>query len=214
MEKKRLIGFYDYTVVLTYVGMVCGFAGIIATINQAFTDAVYFMMFAGYCDMFDGAIASTKVRNPYEKHFGIQIDSLCDLISFGILPALFVYMISEKNVISGGVACLYVLCGLIRLAYYNVQEYERQKTTDQERETYLGIPITMSAVIIPLGYLTYSRFSMIGTWIFPILAILLGVGFVTGIEIRKPNIIGKFAMIAVGVIELFGLFILAGADLL
>jgi len=194
--------------------MLFAFVGITKVINNAYSEAIICLMFAGICDMFDGAVASTKKRNCYEKHFGIQIDSLCDLISFGLLPALFVYMIAEKNALVGGLVGIYTLCGLIRLAYFNVQEFERQKTTSGRREVYLGVPITSSAIVIPLGYLLYSRVDLIGTWIFPLMIILLGGGFIAGIEIRKPNIVGKITMIAVGILELLGVFILSGADIL
>lgn len=205
MEKKRIIGFYDYTVVLTYLGMVFAFIGIIKVLNEAFTDAIICLMFAGVCDMFDGSVAQTKERDCYEKHFGIQIDSLCDLISFGVLPAIFVI---------GGLVCIYALCGLIRLAYFNVQEYERQNLTDCKREVYLGVPITASAIVFPLGYLLYSKIDFIDGRIFPILTALLGAGFVTGIKIKKPNLVGKIIMILVGCLEMLGVFILSGADIL
>lgn len=214
MEKKKVIGFYDYTVILTYLGMLSAFIGIIAVLNNAFSDAVFCLMIAGICDMFDGAVASTKKRNCYEKHFGIQIDSLCDLVSFGILPAIFVYVISGKNIIIGSLMSIYTLCGLIRLAYFNVQEYERQRNTDGKREVYLGIPITTSAIVIPLAYLIYAKLDIVGTWIFPLVTAILGIGFITGIEIKKPNVVGKFIMIMVGTIEFICVFILSGADIL
>jgi len=214
MERKKIIGFYDYTVVLTYLGMIFAFSGIIKVLNNAYTDAVFCLMLAGICDMFDGAVASTKDRNKYEKHFGIQIDSMCDLLSFGVLPSIFVYMIYEKNLIIGVLACAYTLCGLIRLAYFNVQEFERQKVTNERREVYLGLPITSSAIILPLAYLLYSKVEFIGLWIFTLIIILLGSGFVAGIEIKKPNLAGKIIMIVVGILEMIGVFILSGADIL
>lgn len=214
MEQKKLIGFYDYTVVLTYLGMMFAFMGIIKVLNNAYTEAVFCLMFAGICDMFDGVVASTKDRNRYEKHFGIQIDSLCDLISFGVLPAIFVYMISGKNMLIGLLTSIYTLCGLIRLAYFNVQEFERQQLTRARREVYLGLPITSSAIVLPLAYLLYSKVEFIGLWIFTIITILLGFGFVAGIEIKKPNLAGKIIMIVVGILEMAGVFILSGADIL
>ena len=214
MERKKLIGFYDYTVVLTYLGMVFAFAGIIKVLHGAYISSLICLMAAGVCDMFDGAVASTKVRDKYEKHFGIQIDSLCDLISFGVLPALFVYEISEENKFVGILTCGYVLCGLIRLAYFNVQEFERQQLTDEKREYYLGIPITTSAIVLPFAYLMYDKFDLIGTYIFIVALVLLGGGFVAGIEIKKPRIIGKIAMIAVGLAEMMGVILLFGARML
>ena len=88
--KKKLLGFYDYTVVLTYAGMLFAFCGILEAIGQYYKGAILCLMIAGLCDMFDGAVASTKERNRQEKRFGVQIDSLSDLISFGILPAVLV----------------------------------------------------------------------------------------------------------------------------
>lgn len=213
MENKRIIGFYDYTVVLTYLGMIIAFNGIIQAIHGNFTTAIVCLMCAGVCDMFDGAVASTKDRNCYEKHFGIQIDSMCDLISFGVLPAIFVYMITGERIAVGVLACAYTLCGLIRLAFFNVQEFERQKQTEGKRETYLGVPITTSAILMPLVYLMYYEVDAIGTIIFPIALLVLGIGFVAGKEIKKPNRYGKIALIFIGILEIIGIILLSFWDI-
>lgn len=136
--KKKMLGYYDYTVVLTYFGMLSAFWGILHAINQRYSEAVLCLMLAGICDMFDGAVASTKTRTDREKVFGIQIDSLSDLISFGVLPSIFVYMISDKNVFTGLVASIFLLCALIRLSYFNVLEGERQQMTEERRKSLSG----------------------------------------------------------------------------
>lgn len=209
MENKRVIGFYDYTVVLTYLGMILAFYGIIQAIHGNYDSSIICLMFAGVCDMFDGAVASTKDRNCYEKHFGIQIDSMCDLISFGVLPAIFVYMITGEKIAVGVLACAYTLCGLIRLAYFNVQEFERQKETDGKRETYLGVPITTSAILMPLVYLLYCEVGAVDTKIFPVSLLVLGIGFIAGKEIKKPNRHGKIALIFIGILEIVGMILLS-----
>ena len=71
-ERKRLNGYYNYTVVLTYLGMVSGFAGIIFAIGARIKLSVMCLMVAGLCDMFDGTMAATKQRDEKEKKFGIQ----------------------------------------------------------------------------------------------------------------------------------------------
>ena len=86
-----MLGFYNYTVILTYLGMLTGFSGITCLITGNKKGALTCLLIAGLCDMFDGKIASTMIRTKQEKHFGIQIDSLSDLICFGVLPALIVY---------------------------------------------------------------------------------------------------------------------------
>lgn len=214
VDKKKIIGFYDYTVILTYLGMIVAFLGIILAIHENYVYSIVCLMIAGVCDMFDGAVAATKERDRYEKHFGIQIDSLCDLISFGVLPALFVYKISGEQVIYGIICCGYLLCGLIRLAYFNVQEYERQQSTTECRKVYLGVPITTSAIVMPLTYLIYDKVRFVGNIIFPMMLAVLGIGFVSGIEIKKPGTVGKMVMFVTGIIIVVGVFLLSGVHVI
>ena len=85
-----MIGFYDYTVWLTYLSMLSGTAGIMLCLNGIGHPYIgmFFLMFSGLCDAFDGKVARTKKnRTETMKKFGIQIDSLADLICFGVLPA-------------------------------------------------------------------------------------------------------------------------------
>lgn len=198
---KRQIGYYDYTVILTYCGMLFSFAGILLVLEELFLDAVLCLMAAGICDMFDGAVASTKDRNTYEKQFGIQIDSLSDLISFGVFPGIFVYMVCEKNLVVAMISGLYVLCALIRLAYFNVLEEERQKQTTEKRKSYLGIPVTSVAILLPAIYLLFDNVYWKKQNLFPVLLVLLSLGFVAPVEIKKPQIIGKIFLILVGIFE-------------
>ena len=77
MKKIRLIGVYDYTVVLTYISLVITLVGISLAIEGSFRSAVFCLALSGLCDMFDGKIArSKKNRTDREKMFGVQIDSL------------------------------------------------------------------------------------------------------------------------------------------
>ena len=78
--KKKVLGYYDYTVILTYCGMLFAFCGILSAIEYRFVDSLICLMLAGVCDLFDGTVASTKDRTDSEKRFGIQIDSLSDLL--------------------------------------------------------------------------------------------------------------------------------------
>ena len=208
MTKKKPIGFYDYTVILTYCGMLFAFCGILRSIGQDFKRAVICLMFAGLCDMFDGAVASTKQRGDREKRFGIQIDSLSDLISFGVLPGIFVYSIANKTVLSAVAASLYVLCALIRLAYYNVMEEERQKETTEPRKYFLGLPVTTVAVLLPFMYMIYGCLERRGVIGFPVLLFVMSVCFLAPVEVRKPGNVGKVAVIILGVTEVAALVLL------
>ena len=210
--KKKMVGYYDYTVILTYCGMLFSFFGLLRVINQDYWNASFCLMLAGVCDMFDGAVASTKDRNASEKKFGVQIDSLSDLISFGVLPAVFVYMISRKNAFVGLTASLFVLCALIRLAYFNVLEEERQSHIAESRKSYLGVPVTTIALFLPVLYLLYDHRLCKSTLCFPILLIFMGIGYLLPVEIKKPGVIGKAGIIIFGIFEALGMILFMGWD--
>ena len=84
----KLIGYYNPSVILTYIGLAASIVGITFALNGDIRIATMLIMVSSVCDMFDGAVARKVKRNEEEKRFGIQIDSLCDLICFGIFPAL------------------------------------------------------------------------------------------------------------------------------
>ena len=84
-----MIGFYNYTVILTYISLLSSVFGMTQAIHGHFKTAIFCLALSGLCDMFDGKIARTKKdRTDDEKSFGIQIDSLCDVVCFGAFPAL------------------------------------------------------------------------------------------------------------------------------
>lgn len=211
--KKKLLGYYDYTVVLTYCGMLSAMAGILRVLRDDFLGGMIFLMVAGACDMFDGAVASTKDRSESEKCFGIQIDSLSDLISFGVLPSLFAYRMMDQCRSSGILASTFVLCALIRLAYFNVLEAERQKETTEHRKSYLGVPVTTIALLLPAAYLLYDTGLIRTKAVFPVLMILIAAGFISTIEIKKPYKWGKVVILVLGLAVLIGLLLRMGARL-
>lgn len=212
--KKKLLGYYDYTVVLTYCGMLLAFVGILKAIGGQFGDAALYLLLAGVCDMFDGAVAATKERTEPEKRFGIQIDSFSDLISFGVLPGVFVYMISGQNALYGMISAAFVLCALIRLAYFNVLEEDRQKETTERRKSYLGVPVTTIAIFLPALWLLYDHRLCKNMFLFPCLLLLMGTGYLLPVEIRKPGLPGKLGILLLGVLEAFGMLFLMGWDAL
>lgn len=126
-----MLGIYDYTVVLTYVSLMVSIGGMMLSVNGHLNLAVLCLAISGLCDMFDGKIARTKKdRTEEEKCFGIQIDSLCDIVCFGVGPAIICYCIGMRGPIGMVILMFYVLAGLIRLAWFNVTEECRQKETD------------------------------------------------------------------------------------
>ena len=146
-----MIGFYSYTVVLTYLGLASSAMGMILTFQGFAKYALFCLAFSGLCDMFDGKVARMKKnRTEDEKRFGIQIDSLCDVVCFGAFPMILCYSIGMRGPAGISILVFYLIAGVIRLAFFNVMEEKRQEETDEARKYYQGLPITSIAIILPL----------------------------------------------------------------
>ena len=201
-----IIGYYDYTVVLTYIGMLCGFISIVNASKNPFLSIVLLMV-CGVCDMFDGKIARTKKnRTKNEKKFGIQIDSLSDVICFGIQPAVIGYYLGMKDHWYLCIICLlFALNALIRLAYFNVEEEERQETSTGDREICTGLPVTPSAIIFPMVYLLCQIPCLKDylVWIYACVMLIVACLFVGNYHIfKKPKLKGVILTIVIGLIVL------------
>ncbi|HIS61581.1 MAG TPA: CDP-alcohol phosphatidyltransferase family protein, partial [Candidatus Scybalomonas excrementigallinarum] len=149
-----MLGVWDYTVILTYISLGIAFLGMIQAIGGNMKLSILCLALSGICDMFDGKIARTKKDRTHEEQmFGIQIDSLCDLVCFGVLPAIITYQLSMKHIFDISVLIVFLLAGLVRLAHFNVSEEKRQKEEKGEvRKYYQGLPITSIAIFLPVLY--------------------------------------------------------------
>lgn len=224
-----MIGIYDYTVVLTYLSLLSAGTGIVVSLSgmgHPFL-GIFFLLFCGLCDAFDGKVASTKKsRTDMERKFGIQIDSLSDLIAFGVLPACigaaFIrvsYALASLNGSGGtwytvllkvlvfGVLILYILAALIRLAYFNVTEEERQETETGARKYYLGLPVTSASIIFPTVALLQYLIPADLTWIYIVAVVITGVLFVTPFKLKKLGLKGILVLVGIGAAEFIALII-------
>ena len=196
-----MIGYYNYTVILTYIGTIFGFIGITYTFNNNFKLALICLMISGFCDMFDGKIASTMKRNKQEKRFGVQIDSLSDLICFGVLPSLLVLRLTKGELIYVVITVMYLLCALVRLAWFNVDEEERQEKQDCARDTYLGLPVTTSALILPLIVGGVGLLKLPVDRITPWVLLFVAIAFISSFKLKKPKLVGKIIMLLLGIAD-------------
>ncbi len=194
----NLIGFYNYTVILTYMGAAAAVCGIFFAASGYPFWAVICLMFAGLTDMFDGKVASTMKRTPSEKSFGIQIDSLCDLISFGVLPIAIGYGIGLDGGIFYISGAAYVLCAIIRLAYFNVDEAERQQTETGRRKTYYGLPVTSAAILFPAIFGLKTLLGGVMPVIYQIAIFAAAAAFIIKFKLAKPNKKGIPLLLAIG----------------
>ena len=222
-----MIGFYDYTVVLTYLSMLSATSGIMLCLNDIGHPylGMFFLMFCGLCDAFDGKVAHTKKnRTEQMKQFGIQIDSLSDLVAFGVLPACigiamlrssiefsifpdfkFLHLADKSTVIKivlTVIAVFYALAAMIRLAFFNVLEEERQKTEGGGvNKTYIGLPVTSSALVFPTILLIHIFCNADLTLLYFVFLAIVGFLFVSQIQFKKPTMKGILIMITIGLVE-------------
>ena len=185
----RLIGFYDYTVILTYISVISAVLGMVCAHRDSFGAAMLCLFLSGFCDAFDGTVARTKKnRTEDEKAFGIQLDSLCDVVSFGVAPAFTCYCMGVNTVPGLVILCVYVVCAVIRLAFFNVQEAKRQQVESGCNKYYRGLPVTSSAIILPAFYLLRSLLpGQVFTLALHGLCGLIAFLFVLDFRVKKPD---------------------------
>jgi len=198
-----MIGFYDYTTILTYLNLVSGVTGIFMAMKGNPLLAIVCLLVSGLCDMFDGKVArSKKNRSKNEKDYGIQLDSLCDIVSFGVLPITIGYAIGLKKEIYIRVFALYLLGALIRLAYFNMLENVRQITIIPKEKSYIGLPVTSAALIFPFTYIFKNITGSYFIYIYLTVMLVVAILFVCKIKIKKPGLKVMVAMLIIGIIEL------------
>ena len=201
------LGFYDYTVVLTYISLGISVFGITMALEGNFRMAIFCLALSGLCDMFDGKIARTKKnRTEDEKNFGIQIDSLCDVVCFGVFPAMICYCLGVNT--PAGVAALifYSIASVIRLAYFNVTEAKRQTQTEENRKYYQGLPITSMAISLPFLYLMRRYYMIHFLIVIHIAVIIVGLLFILNIKVKKPQNPVRILLVVVVALALAKMF--------
>ena len=221
-----MIGFYDYTVILTYLSLMSGTIGIMLCLNGMGHPylGMFFLLFSGLCDTSDGKVArSKKDRTTQMKKFGIQIDSLSDLIAFGMLPAcigiamlrytmcipdlsgvtryLLTHYTLQTQIVLSLIAVLYVLAAMIRLAYFNVMEEEDQNRDETGAKIYTGLPVTSAALIFPAVLLIHMLIRADLTFLYFGVMLITGGLFISKIQIKKPQNKGIATMIFFGAVE-------------
>lgn len=218
-----MLGFYNYTMLLTYLSLISASTGIIVSLSGEGHPFIgmFFMLFSGLCDAFDGKVARMKKdRTETECKFGVQIDSLSDVVAFGVLPTCIGAALVSRSLVFNfesegwglvfAIACyaimaMYVLTAMIRLAYFNVTEEERQDNNEGARKYYVGLPITLGSMFLPAALaivLIVEKLAKIDFTLFYFAALLaVGIAFISKFHLRKPGIKILIGMICFGALE-------------
>ena len=185
-----MIGFYNYSVIVTYIGVALSVYAMTLAHTGNFKYAILCLALAGACDTFDGKIArAMKNRTKEMEIFGVQIDSLCDMVCFGVTPAILSYHMGLNKPWGIAIEILFVLCGVIRLAYFNA--LEELKHTDPEKaktKGYRGLPLTSITIIYPIVYLFRPLVSAsVFVIILAIMHVVVAFLYVLYFKLKKPG---------------------------
>ena len=157
--------------IFTVGNLFCGILSIFLATDGLFDLSALLLFFAVLFDVLDGKIAGLL----HQKNlFGKQIDSMSDLVSFGVAPALLYYSLSSPGILGIIVALFFVACGMLRLARYNISE----------EAVFEGIPITVNGILFPLLFLLFRSFpESLNYW--PIVFLIQGFLMISTFKISR-----------------------------
>lgn len=203
-----MLGYYNPSVILTLLSAVSAVFGIAHAMSgeeKGVFAAIFCLMISGVCDMFDGAVAAKVKRNEEEKLYGIQLDSLCDLAAFGVLPGVITLSLAENNSFSRIAATLLVLSSVIRLGYFNVQETLRDRK--EKLVFYTGLPVTGIAILFPLSMLLGNYLSFDMHFFAPGCLCVFACLEVSRLKLKKPYGLGKWLLLIAGALIFVGMIL-------
>lgn len=154
--KRRAV--YVLPNIFTTLSLFFGFYSILASVGGRFSLAAWYILFAAICDGLDGTVA--RMTNTTSK-FGVEYDSLCDLVSFGVAPSVMVYLwaltpdsliaLEPYHRLGAAAAFIFLACGALRLARFNVFSGVRDPGFFQ------GLPIPGGALMLAAAVLWHYR---------------------------------------------------------
>ncbi len=156
---KQRRGIYILPNIFTTLSLFLGFYSVLASVDGRFASAAWYILLAAICDGLDGTVA--RMTNTTSK-FGVEYDSLCDLVSFGLAPAVMAYfwaltpdhltaLIPYHQRLGAAICFIFLACGALRLARFNVFSGVRDPGFFQ------GLPIPGGAVTVAAAVLWHYR---------------------------------------------------------
>lgn len=164
--------------VFTFINLSCGIFSILATFNQNYLYASIFIIIAGLVDRYDGRIARYL---QVESDLGKELDSLSDLVSFGVAPSILIFILHNLKdfgpygVLGLAILITFPICGAYRLARYNATTFTG---------TFTGVPITVTGAIIAIFVLFTYQNSM-NPLIPSVIMLILSYLMVSTLQLKK-----------------------------
>lgn len=168
--------------VITIFSLICGFVSIIFSLERHFTFASWAIILSVIFDGLDGQIARIS---SLPSEFGKQLDSLVDVIAFGVAPTILGYIFVYRNFYLWATLALfiYLFCSVIRLARFNITPKEKLVNY------FWGLPTTVSGGVLASFILLYREYTRLPPH-FIFLLIVLTLAFLMVSRVRYPNLDG------------------------
>src|SRR5271154_3404289 len=146
-------GVFVVPATITSLGLLAGFYSLISSIGAHFETAALMIMVAFVCDSLDGRVARASHSS---SQFGVEYDSLSDVVAFGVAPAALVYIwaVRPLGALAVVISGLFVVAAALRLARFNVQ------TASADKRRFTGLPVPGAAVMVAGLVLAYSYFEL------------------------------------------------------
>ncbi|MBN1544574.1 CDP-diacylglycerol--serine O-phosphatidyltransferase [Candidatus Woesearchaeota archaeon] len=160
----------EFPHVLTLMNILCGMISVLFAISGELKLAAVFMLAAVFFDFIDGRIARYMDKVTV---IGKELDSLCDIVSFGVAPVVFAFQttkdIGEGWIFAAIIYMVFLAAGALRLARFNVKELHY----------FEGMPITLNGVVVPLFY-----FFGLTSW-YPFIFLVAAILMISAFRIKK-----------------------------
>ena len=167
--------------VFTFINLSCGVISILSAMDEKYAMSGVFILLAGLVDRYDGRIA--RFLN-VSSDLGKELDSLADLVSFGVAPSILVYILfnlesfGPNGLLGFAVLLLFPICGAYRLARFNTADFEG---------VFTGVPITIVGCFMAVFALLSVSFKIITILIYPAVFLMIIGSYlmVSKIKLRK-----------------------------
>jgi CDP-diacylglycerol--serine O-phosphatidyltransferase len=159
--------------ILTLANAFSGFLAVVFILYRSFTVAMILLPLAFIFDLVDGYVAR-KIKR--EGEFGMHLDSMADLVSFGVAPTVFGAAILPLNLVRGFALAFFLLTGLLRLARFDIVK---------SKSYFIGLPISISSVIFPALY-----FLQLDYYFYTPVYLILGMAMISHVIIRRVKVRG------------------------
>jgi len=150
-----ILGVYNIPTAVSFMALIFGMASCIFSFNGYIGFALVSLIWAGIFDLFDGFVAAKFKLSEQEKAFGVQIDSINDIVNFGAAPAMIALHSGFNGPVDYIILTVYCCAAAMRLGYFNITGLKGEGPV----KFYTGLPVTFSALIFPLVFLVKFELS-------------------------------------------------------